>query len=104
MTLTDSLRAALAQPKDDGFTVQELVTEAGLPLSKYTREKIRAFLKIEIASGRVQSRMGRRAGIAGLVAVPVYVPVKKKRWRRHAGRVHRGAVRFHLGTPRERRP
>lgn len=75
--LTDALRAALGtKPTAEGFTVAELVTQAGLPFTDRARLKIRTFLHGEIASGRVVAKMGRRLGISGNpVAVPIYLPV-----------------------------
>lgn len=65
------------QPAADGFTVAELVAQAGLTNNDHSRAKIRHFLRTEIAAGNVIGQMGRRPSITGhLVAVPVYVPTK----------------------------
>lgn len=74
--LTDALRAALTIPTPEGFTVAELVAQAGLPMTDHARTKIRRFLSGEIASGRVVAQIGRRQSITGHpVATPIYLPV-----------------------------
>lgn len=78
--MVEAIQAALATPQQDGFTVVELIAQAGLPASDHSRAKVRAFLKAEIVAGRVTSRIGRRVSIAGVpVAIPIYLPVRTAR-------------------------
>lgn len=78
MDLISSLQSALLKTTD-GYTVKELIDQAGLQLTERNLYKVRAFLKSEISAGRLVGKVGRRMNINGvLAACPVFVPVTKK--------------------------
>lgn len=79
--LISSLQSALATPPSkDGFTVVELCEKVGLDHNNnHNRDKVRKFIRVEIAAGRLIGKMGHRPSITGNVtAVPVFLPVTKK--------------------------
>lgn len=78
--LITSLQAALSKSNSEGYTVRELAAQAGLEVTERNQNKIRAFLKSEIAAGRIVGKVGRRMNISGILAAcPVFVPVEKKK-------------------------
>lgn len=75
-----SLQAAISKPNSEGYTVAELLDKTQLEGTERNKNKIRAFLKAEIAAGRMIGKTGRRPIISGRIgAVPVFVLVDKKK-------------------------
>ncbi len=77
--LVSALKAAFTRSKE-GYTVSELCALAKLPETQCGALKIRAFLKGEIAAGRIKPGTGWRVAIDGrLRPSPIYVPIIKNK-------------------------